>query len=181
MAFVAGCADRGQILYLLILMKTSCERIDKVFRKKKISEPQNQITGLVGVDTQIHGDINFQGGLRIDGRVIGNVTALGDKPSTLVMSEGGFVQGAIQVSHAIINGTVIGPIHSDEYLELQAQAKVSGVVSYKNMETQMGATVNGMCHHLDNPKPGSNVVTLIPPSEGDSPSLLRFTLELDDQ
>ncbi|MGH8684315.1 MAG: polymer-forming cytoskeletal protein, partial [Nitrosospira sp.] len=36
----------------------------------------------MGADTQIEGNLQFQGGLRIDGRVTGNVTQLGDKPST---------------------------------------------------------------------------------------------------
>lgn len=121
-----------------------------MFRKKeKIGEPQSHISSLIGADIYIDGNISFQGGLRIDGHVTGNITALEDKPSTLVLGKEAFVQGEIHVSHAVINGTVLGPIHSYEYLELQAQAKVSGVVSYKNIETQLGATVDGMFHHLE--------------------------------
>lgn len=136
-------------------------------KKKKIGEPQNHISSLIGADTHIDGNINFQGGLRIDGRVTGNITAPEDKTSTLVLSEEAFVQGEIHVSHAVINGTVLGPIHSYEYLELQAQAKVSGVVSYKNVETQLGAAVDGMLHHLDNVQPGDKVVALILDDERD--------------
>lgn len=136
-------------------------------KKNEISKPQNHISSLIDADTQIDGDLNFQGGLRIDGRVTGNVTQLGDKPSTLVLSEDAFVQGEIHVSHAVINGTVIGPIHSSEYLELQAQAKVSGAVSYKNIEIQIGASVDGMVHHLDNAQPGNKVVALMSVGEED--------------
>lgn len=136
-------------------------------RKKEISKLQNHISSLIDADTQINGDLNFQGGLRIDGRVTGNVTQLGDKPSTLVLSEDAFVQGEIHVSHAVINGTVIGPIHSSEYLELQARAKVSGAVSYKNIEIQIGAAVDGVVHHLDNVQPGNKVVALMSIGEDD--------------
>lgn len=152
-----------------------------MFGKKKISEPQSHISTLIGSNTQINGNIEFQGGLRIDGRVSGNITAVGDQPSTLVLSEEAFVQGEIHASHVVINGTVVGPIHSYEYLELQAQAKVSGVVAYKTIETQVGATVDGLVRHLNNAKPSNKVVTLVPASEGDSPSLLRFTVDLDEQ
>lgn len=141
-----------------------------MFRKKeKTSEPQSHIDSLIGADTQINGDLNFQGGLRIDGRVTGNVTQLGEKPSTLVLSEKAFVQGEIHVSHAVINGTVVGPIHSYESLELQAQAKVSGAVSYKNIETQVGATVEGMVRRLNNAQLDNKVVALISAGEDDHP------------
>jgi cytoskeletal protein CcmA (bactofilin family) len=136
-------------------------------KKEKINEPKSGITSLISADTQIDGDIIFQGGLRIDGRVNGNITASGGKPSTLVLSEEAFVQGEIRVSHAVINGTVFGPVHSYEYLELLAHAKVSGVVSYKNIEIQLGATVDGMARRVDNAQPGNNVVTLILASESD--------------
>ncbi|SOD41822.1 bactofilin family protein [Nitrosovibrio sp. Nv4] len=152
-----------------------------MFGKKKTNESPNHIDSLIGTDTEIRGDINFQGGLRIDGRVTGNITASGDRSSTLIMSKEAFVQGQIEVSYAIINGTVVGPIHSYEYLELQAEAKVSGAVSYKNMATHIGATVNGVCRHLDKAQPGNKVVTLIPPTEVASPSRLHLTVDLDEQ
>ena len=42
------------------------------------SKPQNRIDTLIGAGTQIHGDITFNGGLRIDGEIHGNVTASGE-------------------------------------------------------------------------------------------------------
>jgi cytoskeletal protein CcmA (bactofilin family) len=136
-------------------------------KKEKINEPKNGITSLISADTQVDGHIIFQGGLRIDGRVNGNITAAGGKPSTLVLSEEALVQGEIRVSHAVINGTVLGPLHSYEYLEVLAHATVSGVVSYKNIEIQLGATVNGMARRVENAQPGNKVVTLISTSHRD--------------
>lgn len=129
-------------------------------KKKVISTSPNPISSLISAETQIRGDITFEGGLRIEGRVTGKIVALPDKPSTLVLSEKAFVKGAIHVSHAIINGTVIGPIDSSEYLELQAQAKISGTVSYKIIETQIGATVDGTFRRHDKEQPDTNVVRL---------------------
>jgi cytoskeletal protein CcmA (bactofilin family) len=135
-------------------------------KKEKTNETRNRITSLISADTQIDGNITFQGGLRIDGRVTGNITASGGKPSTLVLSEGAFVRGEVRVSHAVINGTVLGPVHSYEYLELLAHAKVAGVVSYTNIEIHLGATVNGVVRRLD-AQSGNKVVTLILASESD--------------
>jgi hypothetical protein len=39
-------------------------------------------------------------------------------------------------------------IHSYKYLELLAHTTVSGVMSYKKVEIQLGATVNGMARHV---------------------------------
>ena len=43
----------------------------------------------------------------------------------------------------VINGTVIGPVHAAEYVELQAKANVTGDVYYKTLEIQLGAVVQG--------------------------------------
>jgi cytoskeletal protein CcmA (bactofilin family) len=109
----------------------------------KSSKPQNRIDCLIGAGTVIEGSITFTGGLRIDGKVRGNIMAAADKPGTLVLSEQAQIDGEIHVSHAVINGTVTGTIHATEYAELQAKANVTGDVYYKTLEIQLGAVVQG--------------------------------------
>ncbi len=111
------------------------------------SKPQSQIDSLIGADTIIDGDMHFSGGMRIDGRVNGNINGAVDKQSTLVLSEQGQVNGEIKVSHLVVNGTVNGTVTATEYLELQSQARVSGDVHYKAMEMQLGAIVEGRMIH----------------------------------
>ena len=89
------------------------------------------------------------GGLRIDGRVKGNVLASDDQPSTLVLSERARVEGEIRVSHAVINGTVVGPVYGTQYVELQSKCKVSGDVHYRTLEIQLGAVVQGRLVHQE--------------------------------
>ena len=138
-----------------------------MFGNGKTEKPQSQIDSLIGVGTHIDGNVNFSGGLRVDGRVTGNIVALGDKPSTLVLSDQAVIEGKIIVSHAVINGTVTGAIHASEYMELQPKAKVSGDVHYKAIEIQLGASVDGMLHHLDNVQADNKVVPLIPASQNE--------------
>jgi cytoskeletal protein CcmA (bactofilin family) len=133
----------------------------------KTEKPQSQIDSLIGVGTHIDGNINFSGGLRVDGRVTGNIVALTEKSSTLVLSDQAVIEGKIVVSHAVVNGTVSGAIHASEYVELQPKAKVSGDIHYKAMEIQLGASVDGLLHHLDNVQADNKVVTLIPATQGD--------------
>jgi len=123
-----------------------------MFERKKHTAPQKRIDSLIGAGTVVHGDINFTGGLRIDGEVHGNVVSTNGEPSTLVISEQARVDGEIRVSHVVVNGTVNGPIAADDYLELQPKARIAGDVTYKTLEMHVGAIVQGRLNHAE---PGS--------------------------
>ena len=114
-----------------------------MFGSKDSNKLQNRIDCLIGAGATIEGNIIFSGGLRVDGRVRGNVIAAEGKPGTLVLSEQAQIEGEIRVSHVVINGTVVGPVHAAEYVELQAKASVTGDVHYKTLEIQLGAVVQG--------------------------------------
>ena len=114
-----------------------------MFGSRDKSKPKNSIECLIGAGTTIEGSITFAGGLRVDGRVCGDVTAADGKPGTLVLSEHAQIKGEIRVSHVVINGTVVGSVHAAEYVELQAKANVTGDVHYKTLEIQLGAVVQG--------------------------------------
>lgn len=112
--------------------------------KDSTTKPQSRIDSLIGAGTTLEGNITFTGGLRVDGRVHGNVISSGDQPGTLVISEQAEVVGEIRVNHVIVNGRVNGPIHTSESLDLQAKAQVTGDVHYRRLEIQGGAVVQGM-------------------------------------
>jgi cytoskeletal protein CcmA (bactofilin family) len=114
---------------------------------KKHSQPQTQIDSLIGAGTTIEGNLNFSGGMRIDGQVNGNVVAAQGKPSTLVLSEHARVNGEVNVTHLVINGAISGPVFASEYMELQSKAKVNGDVHYTTLEIQLGAIVEGRLIH----------------------------------
>jgi cytoskeletal protein CcmA (bactofilin family) len=125
----------------------------------KPSKPQNRIDSLIGAGTVVEGNISFTGGLRVDGRVRGSVLTADDQPSTLVLSEKAQIEGEIRVSHAVINGTVIGPVYGAEYVELQPKSNVTGDVHYRTLEIQLGAVVQGRLVHQDDDK-ATKVVSL---------------------
>ncbi len=131
-----------------------------MFSKKDGAKPQNRIDSLIGQGTRIEGNVSFTGGLRVDGHIIGNVVGAGDQPSMIVISEQARIEGEIRVSHVVINGTVVGPVHALEYLELQGKGKVSGDVHYKKMEIQVGAVVEGNLVHRDSEYGAERVVSL---------------------
>jgi len=116
-------------------------------------KPQNRIDTLIGAETVVEGDVDFSGGLRVDGAINGNVNETGSKAGTLVLSERGRIEGSINVSHAVINGAVIGPVRASEYVELQAKSRVTGDVCYKTLEMHIGAVVEGKLIYLSESAP----------------------------
>lgn len=119
-----------------------------MFNKKR-GRPQNRIETLIGAGTVIEGDIVFDGGLRIDGRVNGSVKAVSGKSSTLILSEQGRICGDVSADHLYINGKVNGTVTSDAYLELHASAHVCGDVHYRMLEIQVGGILEGRLVHSD--------------------------------
>lgn len=114
----------------------------------KASKPQNRIDSLIGATTRIEGNVIFTGGLRIDGIVRGNVASVADQPGTLVVSAEARIDGEVQAAHIVVNGTINGPVHATESLELQAGSRVKGDVYYRSIEVHQGAVVEGrLVHH----------------------------------
>ena len=120
--------------------------------KNKPNKPQNRIDCLIGAGTEIKGDMTFDGGLRVDGCVHGNVISVDGKPGTLVLSEAARIEGEIRVSHVVINGTVVGPVYAADYVELQSKANVTGDVYYRTLEMHLGAVVQGRLVYQDEAK-----------------------------
>jgi cytoskeletal protein CcmA (bactofilin family) len=117
---------------------------------KKLRLPP--IATVVGADTRINGDVSFASGMHVDGIVKGNVTGLPDTNSTLVVSQGGRVEGDVRVDNLVLDGVIIGDVFACNRVELAAGAKVSGTVHYALLEMAMGAKVNGQLVHADDMK-----------------------------
>lgn len=110
---------------------------------------QPPIKSLIAQGTRIEGNMKFSDGLRVDGEVVGDISATPeDSGSLLVISEAANVQGGISADHVIINGTVRGPVHARELLELQPKARIEGDVSYVALEMHQGATISGQLRPL---------------------------------
>lgn len=104
---------------------------------------QESVDCLIGPDAEIEGDIVFAGGLRIDGRVIGDVSVSNVNAGTLVIGNDARIEGDVRVSHVIVYGEVKGTIYATGLVDLRAQARMLGDVHYGSIEIQAGATMHG--------------------------------------
>ncbi len=98
---------------------------------------------LIGRSARVHGDVDFTGGLHIDGHVFGGVCAYGDGESTVSVSETGIVEGGIVASHVVVNGVVRGNVQATGKVALGSRARVVGNVQYGVIESAAGAEITG--------------------------------------
>lgn len=109
------------------------------------------IDTLIGKNTQLKGDIKFRGGLHVDGKIKGNLTAEPNSDAVVTISEHGKVDGEIRAPKVIVDGTLEGDLFATERVELAARARVRGNVHYKAIQMAVGAQVNGTMSYEEQP------------------------------
>jgi cytoskeletal protein CcmA (bactofilin family) len=117
-------------------------------RRKQTS---TRIDTLLGKAAILNGDLEFSGGLHLDGRVNGNVRSSAEDGGALSVSESGFIEGNVEVTNIVMNGTVNGDMHARERLQLGGKARVNGNVHYGVIEMAPGAVITGKLIPLGKP------------------------------
>ncbi|MGB6310129.1 MAG: polymer-forming cytoskeletal protein [Steroidobacteraceae bacterium] len=123
-----------------------------MFKQKQ--SKNSKIDTLIGAGTRINGDVEFVGGLHLDGNINGNVKGEPAAGAFLSVSEQGSIEGSVIAPNVILNGIVKGDIDASERVELGAKARVLGNVHYTIIETAVGAQINGKLIHRANSGPG---------------------------
>jgi cytoskeletal protein CcmA (bactofilin family) len=104
---------------------------------------QARIDTLIGKASRVHGDLEFTGGLHLDGSIAGNVRADPSEGSSLSISETGSIEGNVEADNVMLNGSVRGDILARERVVLGATASVQGNVYYGVIEMTLGAQIMG--------------------------------------
>ena len=121
-------------------------------RRKQTSA---RIDTLIGRTASLNGDLDFSGGLHLDGRVNGNVRSIAEDGGALSVSESGVIEGNVEVTNIVMNGTVNGDMHARERLVLGGKARVNGNVHYGVIEMAPGAVITGKLIPLGSDAAGS--------------------------
>ena len=118
--------------------------------KTKTTETPVGSTTIIGTGTVIRGDIENNGDIRIDGKLIGNLSS----KAKVLIGQDGIVEGDIVGQQADIMGKVTGKIKIYELLQLRGKSNVSGEITTGKLEVEPSASFNGSCQM------GANVVEL---------------------
>ena len=117
---------------------------------KRYQSPHVHFDTLVSSKTKIQGDIQFSGGLHIDGLIQGTIRAEEGSEAIVRISDIGEIDGDVIAPHIIVNGTVHGDVYASKHIELASNASIKGNVYYHLIEMAMGAEVNGnLVHHKE--------------------------------
>ena len=96
---------------------------------------------IIGVGTEITGDLSTKGDIRIDGKITGDVKS----KAKVVIGSTGEVIGNIISESAEVSGFVTGNLNTSEILFLKATANVKGNVSSNKLVVENGANLSGHC------------------------------------
>ncbi len=103
---------------------------------------ESPVRNLIGNGTVIKGDIDSNGDIRIDGRLIGSLKSNGK----VTIGQTGIMEGDLTCKQAEISGTVKGNIKTDELTALKATSKVEVELTTKQLLIEVGAQFTGKCN-----------------------------------
>lgn len=112
-----------------------------MFRRDQKAD--STIESLVSASTRIQGDVQFSGGLHLEGSVAGSVRAPPSAPSRLVVSEIAVIEGSVEAQVVELHGTVRGDIYARGRVTLGPRARVEGNLHYGSIEMAAGAHIKG--------------------------------------
>ncbi|MCK4739378.1 MAG: polymer-forming cytoskeletal protein [Deltaproteobacteria bacterium] len=108
---------------------------------KKDEHMEAEINGFVGNGMTVEGKLIFEGSVRIDGKVKGEISSTG----TLLIGEGAIIEAEINVDTAIISGEVQGIVNAKGRVELHAPARVIGDIRTPTLIIGEGVIFEGNC------------------------------------
>ena len=92
---------------------------------------------------RVQGNIAFNGVLRVQGDVLGDVSCDTDANGTLVVDSSGNVAGTIKAPHVIVKGHALGPVHSSQSIHIRQGGRLVGDAFYNEIEMRPGGVIEG--------------------------------------
>ncbi len=99
----------------------------------------SEINTVLARGTSFEGKLTFEGTVRIDGKLKGEVFS----DDVLIVGEGAVVEAEIDIGEVIIQGTVIGNIRAKRAIELLAPARVKGDLYTTSLQVEKGVIFEG--------------------------------------
>jgi cytoskeletal protein CcmA (bactofilin family) len=95
----------------------------------------------VGEQTELLGDLEVEGGIRIDGHIVGDVHC----KSVVYLGESGTVKGNITASAFISSGKVEGNVVSHQHVQVSVPGSVKGDIETAELILEKGVFFDGYC------------------------------------
>lgn len=124
-----------------------------MFKKPTNYETPGGLATIIAAGTEIQGNIESRGDIRVDGTLIGNLKT----SSKVFIGPQGKVQGDVEADQADVQGTINGMVQVSGLLSMQAGCQIHGNVRTGQLQVAASAIFNGECYMS---APGASVVEL---------------------
>ena len=106
-----------------------------------IFTPNHDVSAFVGEGVQFKGVINYQGTVRIDGQLEGEIHTAG----VLIVGRGAVIEAKVEAGTIICQGRIVGDIIAREKIQLMSHAVVNGSVKTPSLSMEEDVLFNGTC------------------------------------
>ncbi len=103
--------------------------------------PAGDFPTVIGADAVFKGELSFEKGVRVDGRVEGKITTKGH----LGVSQGGKLQADVLAGNIVVEGQVVGNLVANDRIELRKTARLKGDITANKLLVMEGAAFEGHC------------------------------------
>ncbi|HXU83324.1 MAG TPA: polymer-forming cytoskeletal protein [Polyangia bacterium] len=100
-----------------------------------------EVTTLLGRGSEFEGKLSFEGTVRIDGKLTGEIFT----DDVLIIGEGAEVKAEINVGSIVIEGSVQGNINAKRSVELHTPGRVRGNITTPSLYVEKGVIFDGNC------------------------------------
>jgi cytoskeletal protein CcmA (bactofilin family) len=100
-----------------------------------------EVTTLLGRGSEFEGKLSFEGTVRIDGKLTGEIFT----DDVLIIGEGADVKAEINVGSIIIEGSVQGNINAKRSVEIHTPGRVKGNIVTPSLYMEKGVLFDGNC------------------------------------
>ena|SRR3989338_4816851 len=107
----------------------------------KLADYPKDVNTVLDKETTFEGKMTFEGCVIINGKFKGEIFSDG----VLIIGEGGYVEGHVEIGSIRIQGHVRGNIVAKEKIEINAPAVVQGDITAPSLIIKEGAIFEGNC------------------------------------
>jgi cytoskeletal protein CcmA (bactofilin family) len=122
---------------------------------KIYSEHEANAINIIGVGTQINGDVKSNSDIRVDGSLTGKLITKGK----VVIGESGKVNGEINCKNSDVEGSIEGKIKVSDLLSLKAKSKIKGDIIAAKLAIEPGCQFSGNCDMNTGSQTNEGIIT----------------------
>ena len=124
-------------------------------------ENTKDIKAYLGEDTVFSGTLTFNGAVRIDGKMDGQINT----DDTLIVGENGVLEADINAGTVICRGKIKGTINASKRIEIHTNSEVVGNIATPALLVENGAIFDGSC---DMTGKEGKIIKLVPTEDAES-------------